>query len=136
MRTESERERHKVRGRIRLRSLESLDKRTAVAKKAASIVSALVVDAGGETEVTTAKRELIKRAALLGVYCEDCEVAWLKRQPIDVQLWLRAVGTQRRVLSTLGLSRHQRDINEDLESVYADALEDAAEDEVAESAED
>ena len=57
---------HRRDKRLRLRTLDQLDKRTQAAKLAHSLVSALCCDLGGDEVVTVAQRELVKRAALLG----------------------------------------------------------------------
>ena len=98
-------------GKVRLRSLDDLDNRTAAARRARELVADLEGDLGGD--LTTAERELVKRAALLGAIVEDTEVRWLQRQPADLSLYGTLVDRQRRILETLGLSRRQRDVSPD-----------------------
>jgi hypothetical protein len=68
-------------GKVRLRSLDELDQRTAAARRARDLVAELKSDLGGD--LSTAQRELVKRAALLGAILEDHEVRWLQREPAD-----------------------------------------------------
>ena len=102
----------KRRGKVRLCSLDDLDHRTTAAKRAASLVSGLESDAGGADQVSVGQRELIKRAALLGAFIEDCEVRWLQHERVEVSEYLAAINAQRRVLATIGLERKPRSIND------------------------
>jgi hypothetical protein len=73
-----------IRPRKRLRTLSDLDGRTHAAQQAHKLVARLEADLGGD--LSTAERELVKRAALLGAIVEDTEVAWLERSPLIYQL--------------------------------------------------
>jgi hypothetical protein len=97
------------RPRTRLRTLEDLDGRTHAAQQAHRLVAQLEADLGKDP--STAERELIKRAALLGAIVEDTEVAWLERRPADLSIYGKLVDRQRRILEALGLKRTPRDIN-------------------------
>ena len=93
----------------RLRTLSDLDQRTRAAKLAQKLVSDLQADLGGEFELTAARAELIKRAALLGAMVEDLEARWLEREPADLTTYGMLVDRQRRILEVLGLDRRARD---------------------------
>lgn len=95
-------------GKVRLRTLDDLDNRTAAARRARELVADLEADLGGD--LSTAERELVKRAALLGAIVEDQEVCWLQRQPADLALYGQLVDRQRRILETLGLKRNARNV--------------------------
>jgi hypothetical protein len=97
-------------GKVRLRSLDDLDNRTAAARRARELVADLESDLGGD--LSTAERELVKRAALLGAIVEDTEVRWLQRQHADLSLYGTLVDRQRRILETLGLRRRPRDVTD------------------------
>ncbi len=97
-------------GKVRLRSLDDLDNRTAAARRARELVADLESDLGGGESLTVGMRELVKRAAMLGAIIEDHEVRWLQREPADLSLYGTLVDRQRRVLETLGLDRVARDI--------------------------
>jgi hypothetical protein len=100
-------------GKVRLRSLDDLDNRTAAARRARDLVADLESDLGGGDRLPVGLRELVKRAAMLGAIVEDCEVRWLERKPVDLAAYLSAVNAQRRVLATIGLDRRPRDITPD-----------------------
>ena len=97
-------------GKTRLRTLDELDGRTHAAQHAKELVSRLVVDLGGSQQVTVGRHELIKRAAVLGALIEDCEVRWLRKEPVEINDYLAAINAQRRVLVSIGLERRARDV--------------------------
>lgn len=95
-------------GRIRLRTLEQLDRRTAAYQVARNLIVSLETDLVGELSV--AQRQLVTRAALLGAVLEDFETRWLAGEEIALRDYLFAVSTQRRLLSSLGaLEPHMRE---------------------------
>jgi hypothetical protein len=100
-----------IRPRKRLRTLADLDGRTHAAQQAHRLVAQLEANLGGEAALSTAARELVQRAALLGAIAEDLEVSWLERKPADLTLYGCLADRQRRILETLGLRRVPRDIN-------------------------
>jgi hypothetical protein len=103
--------------KTRLRTLDELDQRTHAAIRAKQLVSSLVVDLGGSEQVTVAQHELIQRAAILGALASDLEVAWLRKEPVEINEYLAAVNAQRRVLVSLGLERRARDVSTSLGSI-------------------
>jgi hypothetical protein len=103
-------EAEKDRSKTRLLSLDDLDGRTNAARKASSLVAGLESDLGGTESITVGQRELIKRAALLGAITEDAECRWLRKEQVDLGIYLAAINVQRRVLTSLGLDRRAREI--------------------------
>jgi len=97
-------------GKVRLRSLGDLDHRTAAARKAQSLVDALLNDLGGDP--STAQRQLAMRAACLVALLEDTEAKWISGANIDAQTYGFLVGSLRRCLNALGLERKPRDVTE------------------------
>ena len=61
-----------------------------------------------EANCSAAQRQLARRAAALTVICEGLEPAAANGQVDAVEPYLRATETLRRVLSTLGLERRQK----------------------------
>jgi hypothetical protein len=92
--------------KTRLRTIEELDQRTHAAQKAKQLVSSFLSDI---PEATVGQHELIKRAAILGAFIEDCETRWLRKEPVAVNEYLAAINAQRRVLVSIGLERRARD---------------------------
>ena len=64
-------------GKVRLRSIDELDGRTAAARRTRQLVASLVADAGGPANITEGMRQLVQRAAVLGAFVEDCETRWI-----------------------------------------------------------
>ena len=104
-----------VRPRLRLKTLSDLDGRTFSAQQAHRLVAQLEADLGGD--LSTAQRELVKRAAILGAIVEDTEVAWLERKPADLTVYGTLVDRQRRCLEALGLQRLPRDVSDRVPAV-------------------
>ncbi len=88
---------------VQLRTLQDLDGRTRAAKAAQRLVHSMKRDLGGE--LSSAQRELVQRAALLGAMLEDAETRWLESKPADLASYGQLVDRQRRLLETLGLKR-------------------------------
>jgi hypothetical protein len=94
--------------KVRLLTLESLDQRTHAARLARSLIEEIESDLGGVEHLSAGIRQIVKRAAVLGAYVENCEVRWLSGQAVDIAEYLMAVGVQRRLLVTIGLERRSR----------------------------
>jgi len=54
---------------------------------------------------------------VLGTYIESCEAQWLAGQEVALGDYLAAINAQRRVLSTVGLERRQRDVTPSLADI-------------------
>ena len=107
-------------GKTRLATLDQLDGRTCAAKRARDLVAGLESDLGGAPEITTGQRELVKRAALLGAFVEDCECRWLRNEAVEMVEYLAATNAQRRVLMALGLDRHARDVTPEADPLFCE----------------
>jgi hypothetical protein len=98
-------------GRVKLLTLDRLDKRCASAQRALELVRALETDLGGADRLSEGARQLVQRAAVLGTFIEACEVKWLQGQPIELLDYLAAVNSQRRLIQDLdAATRQARDI--------------------------
>jgi hypothetical protein len=80
---------------------------------------------GGADRLSTAQRQLVQRAAILAVQCEDFEVRYSIGQPIELDMYLAAINCQRRVLTELGLERRARDVTPSLQQYINGAGEGA-----------
>src|ERR1035437_8448044 len=90
-------------GKVRLLSLAELDGRTVACRRARELVEAIEADLGGADRLSEGSRQLVRRAAVLGVFIENSEAAWLAGQEVALGDYLSAINSQRRVLTTLGL---------------------------------
>lgn len=120
MEHESDRDVPKTRAnKVRLRSLDDLDCRTSAARRAHDLVAGLENDLGGANNLSTGQREIIKRAALSGVVCEDLECKWLEGAKIDVSDYALLANAQRRLLATVGLERRAKDVSPEADRLTA-----------------
>jgi hypothetical protein len=98
-------------------------------RRARELVSSLQADLGGSDHLSEGTRQLVRRAAVLGVFIENSEAAWLAGHEVALGDYLSAVNSQRRVLTTIGLERRQRDVTTPTLEEIADEI--AAEEEAA-----
>ncbi len=91
--------------------------RPALAFKAA--VADLISNLGGDTVVSRAELELIRRAAGLSVLSAQLEAEIVGGEDVNVERYVTVINAQRRVLVTLGLKRRARDVTPPLEQYLA-----------------
>lgn len=97
-------------GKIRLLSLDGLDRRTAAYRVTRKLIDEIEGDLGGSDRLSTGERQLVQRAAVLGAVLTDTESRWIKGAPIDTTAYCTVVNAQRRVLESIGLRRRMRDV--------------------------
>jgi hypothetical protein len=90
--------------------LPGIDGRSAVARRYADIIAALVADAGGESEISEARRQLIRRFAALAVLAENLEARLAMGEAIDLAEHALISSTLVRLASRLGINRHARTV--------------------------
>jgi hypothetical protein len=110
---------------VRFLTIRDLDGRSRAAMRTRELVSAFEADMGGADRLSTAQRQLVQRAAILAVQCEDFEVRYSIGQPIELDMYLAAINCQRRVLTELGLERRARDVTPSLQQYINGAGEGA-----------
>lgn len=93
-----------------------VDGRTQAARHYGQLVRAISDDLGGFDEISTAERELVRRAAGLSVLATVAEAKLLNGEEIDIAELVSLGNAQRRILTTLGLQRRVRDITPDLQT--------------------
>ena len=94
--------------------LGDVDHRTLLGRRHIDLFEDYLADLGGFDHVSTARRELVRRAAAVGAWCDQQEAALVNGDAVDVTQWLSAVDRHRRLLTTLGLERRSKDITPDL----------------------
>lgn len=107
----------KAGGKLRLLTLGHLDGRTIAARRAHELIETIEADLGGADNLSEGSRQLVQRAAVLGTFIESCEAQWLGGAAVDLADYLAAINSQRRVLSTIGLERRQRDVSPTLDDI-------------------
>jgi hypothetical protein len=100
-------------GKWRPLTLDSLDRRTAAARRAHELITAIEADLGGAANLSEGARQIVQHAAVLGTYIESCEAEWLSGKPIPLLDLLAAQNAQRRLLLAVDITRQARDITAD-----------------------
>src|SRR5688572_12843031 len=95
--------------------LPEIDHRSAWMRRLRDLIADHVSDLGGEAEVSASEMLLVRRAAMLALQLELQEQIWAKERdgqagPKSLDLYLRATGTLRRTLESLGLKRRLKDV--------------------------
>jgi hypothetical protein len=103
----------------RLRSLESLDRRTAAAKAAFGLRDEIITDLGGDAHLTSMQRALIHHVAVLGASLGDLAAQYLSGEDVDMTRYATLANAQRRLLADLGLERRAIDVQQHLSTYLA-----------------
>jgi hypothetical protein len=101
--------------------LHNIDHRTVWARRFRDLLSLHSADLGGADRISEAERSLLRRACTLMVELERLEMLFAAGEAETALLdaYQRAANTLRRLLSTLGLQRRQRDITPTLAQYLA-----------------
>jgi hypothetical protein len=101
--------------------LADVDHRSAWMRRLRDLVADHASDLGGEDNLSTSERVLVRRAAMLSVQMEMLECRFAEQDGVATSLQLndyqRALNTCRRTLEALGLQRRQRDVTPSLGDV-------------------
>jgi len=100
--------------------LERFDKRTKVWRAASEREAALVSDAGGDENLSHAKRSLIRRAVFLELLAETQEMKFTAGEPVDVGAYTQAFNSMLGAYRLLGLERRARPVRRLAEVMRAD----------------
>jgi hypothetical protein len=90
--------------------LPGIDGRSATARRYHDIIAALCSDAGGDSEISEARRQLIRRFSALSVLAENLEAQMAMGEPIDLAEHSLLSSTLVRIANRIGLSRHARTV--------------------------
>jgi hypothetical protein len=88
--------------------LERADKRTKVWRAATEREAALVSDAGGDENLSHARRSLIRRAVFLELLAETQEMKFTAGEPLDIGAYTQAFNSMLGAYRVLGLERRAR----------------------------
>jgi len=97
--------------------LAGVDMRTAGGRRFKELCADLVDHLGDDP--TAPQLAIIRRAAALGVWCEQAEADQAQGKELDVAAYTTATNTLRRLMADLGLERRARDVTPDLQSYIA-----------------
>lgn len=104
-------------GKVRLKTLDDLDRRTRAAQAVFELRDRLVDDLGGKDRLSIMQTELINNAACLGAMLKDSAASYLQGEPIDLTEYMALTNAQRRLLADLGLEKRIKDVTSFTESL-------------------
>ena len=90
------------------RLVQGADGRSVIARRYRDVFSEIANDLGGQDVISEAQRQLVRRAAMLSVYCESVESDMAQGSQIDTDDLVRVVNALTRVLTAIGLDRRPR----------------------------
>src|SRR5262249_5233408 len=100
--------------KVRLQSLEDLDRRTSAYRKTAEPIERVEADLGGAERLSTAEQQIIRHAALTGALLEDLGTRWLAGEPLQPAFVAAVSNTSRRLYEPIGMQRQPRDVTPSL----------------------
>lgn len=103
--------------KVRLKTLDDLDRRTRAAQAVFELRDRLVDDLGGKDRLSIMQTELINNAACLGAMLKDSAASYLQGEPIDLTEYMALTNAQRRLLADLGLEKRIKDVSSFAESL-------------------
>ena len=97
--------------------LANVDQRSSIARRYRDLMAEAVADAGGVSECSQARLQLIRRLAALSVQLEQLEAKLADGGDIDIAEYTSLTSTLVRVVSRLGINRVARDIGPTLSDI-------------------
>jgi hypothetical protein len=97
-------------GKVRLVTMQDLDRRTKAAQVALETKQAIMADPGGEERLSTLERIMVENAAMSAAVLRDAHVRWMSGQAVPVSELATLENTFNRTASMLGLSRRAKDV--------------------------
>jgi hypothetical protein len=89
---------------------KQLDQRTVAYRMFDNLVTAVIQDAGGESEISAVQRELIETFASIAIRVQDMSARSLAGQQVDLGELSLAASTLTRLASRIGVHRVARNI--------------------------
>jgi hypothetical protein len=100
--------------------LPGIDQRSAWVRRAKELIADHLADLGGEDNTSTAERSLIRRASVITTELERLEVKFAVAGAAtaeDIDLYLRASNSLRRLLEAVGLKRVAKNLTPTLSEI-------------------
>ena len=92
--------------------LPGVDGRSAVARRARDIFDAICIDLGGHDQLSEAQKQLVRRAAIISIECEQMESRSAAGEGMDLDLFGKLTDRLGRTLQRLEIKRIPRDVTE------------------------
>jgi hypothetical protein len=90
--------------------LPGVDGRSAIARRARDIFDAFCRDLGGHDQLSEAQTQLVRRAAMISIKCEEMESHGAQGEQIDLDVFGKLTDRLGRTLQRLGIKRVPRDV--------------------------
>jgi hypothetical protein len=90
--------------------LPGVDGRSAVARRARDIFDAFGRDLGGHDQLSEAQTQLVRRASMISIKCEEMESHGAQGEQIDLDVFGKLTDRLGRTLQRLGIKRVPRDV--------------------------
>jgi hypothetical protein len=111
-------------GKVRLVSMDQIDRRTKAAQLALEAKQAIIADLGGLDQLSMLERLACEQAAMASAVVADSYARWLKGEEVSLPEIATVQNAFLRVASSLGFGRRARDVTTSIES-YLKQEEDA-----------
>lgn len=112
-------------GKSRMLTLADIDRRTAAYKNTRQLIDAIEGDLGGGDILSTAERQMVQRAGVLGAILEDIETKWIGGGDMDPVTYTTVINAQRRMFEILGTKKRVKDVTPDLRDYLASKSQEA-----------
>jgi len=99
-----------VLGRLSLLRVRRMLARTVLGKAVVDRYSAVLADLGGEDNLTTIKRSLVRRFTWFEVMIEGMECRAAAGEPVDIGSWTQLTNSWLGIARMLGLERRQKQV--------------------------
>jgi CRP-like cAMP-binding protein len=109
--------------------LPGIDQRSAIARRYRDVICAIIADLGGESRLSEARLQLIRRFSALVVQAETMEAALVDGKPFDSSAHAHISSTLVRLAARVGLNRVPKNVTPSLHDYLESKV---AETEVAE----
>jgi hypothetical protein len=96
--------------KVRLVTMQDLDRRTKAAQIALETKDAIMADLGGEDRLSTLEKIMVENAAMSAAVLRDAHVRWMQGKPVPVSELATLENTFNRTAQALGLSRRAKDV--------------------------
>jgi hypothetical protein len=98
-------------GKVRLLSLDNLDRRNLAYRNVIALIDRIERDLGGLQRLSNLQQSLVRQAALIDAMLEDQGSRWLAGEQIDPVAFCTLLNTARRSFEAVGLQRVPREVD-------------------------
>lgn len=103
-------------GRVRLLTLNDLDRRTRAYQRVRTTRAEVIADLGGEDQLSTLEKIAADNAAMLDALLKDVSARWLSGEAVDAADIATLQNSFNRTAAALGWQRRSRDVTPSFDS--------------------